>query len=54
MLRGLPVLQGRSESAEGSQKPNHLQLVDEPPPELDRLESSHSRVLHVIMMYALT
>jgi hypothetical protein len=45
----LPMLQGRSESAEGSPKLNLTltPLVDEPSPKLDQHESSHSCLLHV-------
>ena len=50
LLRGLPTLQRRLDSIEGSQELNlaPTPLVDEPSPKLDQHEPSHSRTLHVI------
>ena len=50
MLRGLPALQRRLVSIEGSQKLDlaPTPLVDGPSLKLDHHESSHSRILHVI------
>jgi hypothetical protein len=56
MLWGLPALQIRLESSEGSHKSDlaPTPLVDEPSPKLDQHESSHSRALHVINDVCLT
>ena len=50
MLWGLPALQRRLVSIEGSQKLDlaPTPLVDGPSPKLDQHEPSHSRALHVI------